>query len=186
MSRHRVRRFGAWASAAALGASLTTVLGGGIANAAVAENAGQAANRLDRVDWASVVEPALHCPKPGRNAAWYVVRARVAAVGDLTRDGRRETVVVSSCPSPTSSNPLIAFLYDGAAKPSAPHLLGKLGKNRYFKSMKVTVHGGLVHLRGKVVSDRAPNCCPDLIVSQTYKWKGTSLRMTAEKATRLS
>lgn len=186
VSRQRVRRFGARASAVALAASLTTVLGGGIADAAIAGNAGQAADRLDRVDWASVVEPALHCPKPGPKAAWYVVRARVAAVGDLTRDGRRETVVVSSCPSPTSSNPLIAFVYDGASKRSAPHLLGKLGKNRYFKSLKVTIRGGLVHLNGKVVSDQAPNCCPDLIVSQTYRWKGTSLHRTAEKATRIS
>ncbi|NUW29952.1 hypothetical protein HTZ77_00675 [Nonomuraea sp. SMC257] len=198
ISRQRARRRGARASAAALAACLTTALGGGVAHAAtvdgaagragsaIAQNAGQAANRLDPVDWASVVEPALKCPKPGPNASWYKVRARVAAVGDRTRDGRRETVVVSSCPSTTSSNPLIAFVYDGAAKPSAPHLLGKLGTNRYYKSLQVAIRGGSVQLRGKVVSDRAPNCCPDLIVSQTYRWDGAKFRRTAEKATRIS
>ncbi|WP_214321230.1 hypothetical protein [Nonomuraea sediminis] len=193
-SRQSAHRRGAWASAAALAASLTTVLGGGVAHAATVDGAAgqagaaiaQAANRLDPVDWASVVEPALKCPKPGPNASWYVVRARVAAIGDLTRDGRRETVVVSSCPSPTSSNPLIAFVYDGASKPSNLHLLGKLGKNRYFKSLKVAIRGGRVQLQGKVVSDRAPNCCPDLVVSQTYAWDGTKFRRTAEKATRIS
>ena len=48
---------------------------------------------------------------------------------------------MSSCPSSTSSNPLIAFVYDGASKPSAPRLIGKLGKNRYFKSLKVSDQG---------------------------------------------
>ncbi|MFI6903067.1 hypothetical protein ACIBKY_17525 [Nonomuraea sp. NPDC050394] len=179
-TEHIGRRFGAWASAAAL----TMVLGGGVANAATAD--GVTAQAATRVDWASVVEPMLNCPKPRPKAAWYVVRARVAAVGDLTRDGRRETVVVSSCPSPTSSNPLIAFVYDGVSKPSAPRLLGRLGKNRYFTSMKVSIRGGLAHLRGKVVSDRAPRCCPDLIVSQTHRWDGTTFRRTAEKTTRIS
>ncbi|MEV1169283.1 hypothetical protein [Nonomuraea sp. NPDC049784] len=176
-SRRRARRSGARASAVALAAAaLTTVLGARVADATTASLAGQA----DQIDWASVVEPELNCLKPRPNDHWYVVRARVAAVGDITRDGRRETIVVSSCPSPTSSNPLIAFVYDGAAKPSVPHLLGKLGKDRYFKSLKVAIRGGLVHLRGKVVSERAPNCCPDLTVSQTYRWDGTKFRRTAE------
>ncbi|MFI9561526.1 hypothetical protein [Nonomuraea endophytica] len=179
-TEHIGRRFGALAGAAAL----TMGLGGGVAGAATTD--GVAASTASRVDWAPVVEPMLNCPKPRPKAAWYVVRARVAAAGDLTRDGRRETVVVSSCPSPTSSNPLIAFVYDGVSKPSAPHLLGKLGTNRYYKSVKVSIRGGLVHLRGKVVSDRAPRCCPDLMVSQTYRWDGAKFRRTAEKATRIS
>ncbi|MEU7744558.1 hypothetical protein [Nonomuraea sp. NPDC049158] len=190
-SHPRARRYAAWISAA----SLAVALGGGTANAATvdsaaaqatATSAANATGRLDRVDWASVVEPALNCPKPKPRPAWYVVRARVAAVGDLTRDGRRETVVVSSCPTSTSSNPLIAFVYDGASKPSAPHLLGKLGKNRYFKSLKVAIRGGRVHLQGKALSDQAPRCCPDLIVSQTYRWDGTQFRKTADKATRIT
>ncbi|WP_433236621.1 hypothetical protein ACQPYK_27395 [Streptosporangium sp. CA-135522] len=198
MSSPRARRFRVWASTAALATSLATIPGAGVAGAATVESAaaqataatarktGQAADRLDRIDWAAVVEPSLNCPEPGPNATWYVVRARVAAVGDLTRDGRRETVVVSSCPSPTSSNPLIAFVYDGASGSQTPHLLGKLGKNRYFKSLKTTIRHGRVHLRGKAVSRQAPNCCPDLIVSQTYAWNGTKFRRTTEKATRIS
>jgi hypothetical protein len=196
-SHHRARRYEARASVATLAACLAVVLGGGVAKAAtvdsaaaqsttIAGNAGHAADRLDQVDWASVVEPDLNCPEPGPHAAGYVVRARVAAVGDLTRDGRRETVVVASCPSSTSSNPLIAFAYDEASSSSAPRLLGKLGENRYFKSLKVTIRGGHVHLYGKAVSDQAPRCCPDLIVSQTYRWDGAKLRRTAEKANRLS
>ncbi|WP_043632152.1 hypothetical protein [Nonomuraea candida] len=183
-------RFGARAGAAALTTCLATVLGGGVAGAdsaaapVTAGHTGQAAHRLDPVNWPSVVEPALKCPKPRPKASWYVVEARVAAVGDLTRDGRRETVVVSSCPTSTSSNPLIAFVYDGAAKTSSPRLLGRLGKNRYFKSLRVTIRGGLVHLNGKAVSDQAPNCCPDLTVRQTYKWDGGKFRMTAEKTSR--
>ncbi|MET7462715.1 hypothetical protein [Nonomuraea sp. NPDC005501] len=177
----RPRRFRVWMGTAALAAALATILDAGAAEAATGRNGGQAA---DRVDWAAVVEPALHCLQPEPNATWYVIRARVAAVGDLTRDGKRETVVVSSCPSPTSSNPLFAFVYDGASKrPAAPHLLARLGANRSFKSLKVTIHDGRVQLRGKVVSGRAPNCCPDLIVSQAYTWNGTKFRRTAEKAT---
>jgi hypothetical protein len=185
-SHPRARRYAVWTSAA----SLAVVLGGGVANAATVDSAAaqatatNTAGRLDRVDWASVVEPALNCPKPRPHAAWYVVRARVAAVGDLTRDGKRDTVVVSSCPSSTSSNPLIAFVYDGASKPSAPRLLGKLGKNRYFRTLKVAIRGGSVHLHGKAISDRAPRCCPDLIVGQTYRWDGTRFRRTADKAHR--
>ncbi len=194
MSHHRARRYGTRTSVASLAACLTVVLGGSVANAATVDSAvaqsttsaGDTADRLDRVDWASVVEPSLNCPKPGRHAAWYVVRARVAAVGDLTRDGRRETVVVSSCPSPTSSNPLIAFVYDGASRSSAPHLLGKLGENRYFRSLKVKIRGGHVRLYGEAVSKKAPRCCPDLIVSQTYRWGGATLRRTAETVNLIS
>ncbi|MEV0345533.1 hypothetical protein AB0H88_07195 [Nonomuraea sp. NPDC050680] len=194
-SHPRARRYGARTSAASLAACLTVVLGGGVANAATVDStaaqatatiAVNAAGPLDRVDWASVVEPALNCPKPRPRAAWYVVHARVAAVGDLTRDGRRETVVVSSCPSSTSSNPLIAFVYDGASKPSAPRLIGKLGKNRYFKSLKVAIRGGRVQLHGKALSDQAARCCPDLIVSQTYRWDGTQFRKTTDKANRIT
>ncbi|MDP9867120.1 MULTISPECIES: hypothetical protein [Streptosporangium] len=197
MSSLRARRFRAWVSTAALAAALATIPGAGVADAATGESApaqatatagktGQATGRLDRVDWAAVVEPALNCPEPGPDAPWYVVRARVAAVGDLTRDRWRETVVVSSCPSPTSSNPLTAFVYDGASGRSAPHLLGRLGGNRYFKSLTATIGDGRVHLRGRAVSRQAPNCCPDLIVSQTYAWNGTKFRRTAEKVTRIS
>ncbi|MGN9786469.1 hypothetical protein ACTMTF_33950 [Nonomuraea sp. ZG12] len=198
MSHRRARRYEARAGVATLAACLTVVLSGGVANAAtvdsaaaqgattIAGNASHAADRVDQVDWASVVEADLNCPEPGPHAARYVVRARVAAVGDLTRDERRETVVVASCPSSTSSNPLIAFVYDEASSSSAPHLLGKLGENRYFRSLKVTIGGGHVHLYGKAVSDRAPRCCPDLIVSQTYRWDGAKLRRTAEKANRIS
>ncbi|WP_157246847.1 hypothetical protein [Nonomuraea typhae] len=171
MSHRRV-----WTGAGSLAACLTIVLGGGTAGAATAA----------KVDWASVVKPALNCPKPEPRAAWNVVRARVAGVGDLTRDGKRETVVVSSCPSPTASNPMIAFVYDGSAKPSAPRLLGKLGKNRYFTSLKVAIRGGAVHLQGRALSDKAPRCCPDLIVSQTYRWDGTRFRTTADKAKRIT
>ena len=79
-----------------------------------------------------------------------------------------------------------ACVYDGASEPSAPRLLGKLGKNRYFKSLKVAIRHGRVHLYGKAVSDQAPRCCPDLIVSQTYRWDGAKFRRTAEKANRIS
>ncbi|MEV0618919.1 hypothetical protein AB0I81_36765 [Nonomuraea sp. NPDC050404] len=169
LSERTSSRYAIRAGAAALTAALTTVLTGGVAAAGAA------------TDWASVVEPELGCLEPRPGDDWYVVRARVAATGDLTGDGRRETVVVSSCPSPTSSNPLIAFVYDGAAKSPEPRLLGKLGENRYFKSMKVTLGGGQVRLHGKVVSDRAPNCCPDLTVEQTYRWDRAKFRMTAER-----
>ncbi|MFI9590149.1 hypothetical protein [Nonomuraea sp. NPDC052265] len=176
------RRLLVWASTVALSTSLAPILAAGAAFAGT----GQATDPFKGVDWAPVVERALHCPKPGPKDSWYVVRARVAAVGDLTRDGRPETVVVSSCPSPTSGNPMIAFVYDGASRRSAPRLIGELGKNRYFKSQNVTVQQGQVQLSGKVVSDRAPRCCPDLLVRQTYKWNGKAFQRTSEKLARIS
>ena len=66
-SHHRARRYGTWTGAASLAACLTVVLGGSVANAATVDSAlaqatatiaVNAADRLDRVDWASVVEPA--------------------------------------------------------------------------------------------------------------------------------
>lgn len=177
------RRLRAWAGTIAIATSLAPflVMGTATADSTALEETGQAG-----IDWPAVVERELHCLKPRPGDTWYVIHARVAAVGDLTRDGKPETVVVSSCPSPTSGNPVIAFVYDGAAKRSAPRLLGALGKNRYFKSQNVTIRKGQVHLRGKVVSARAANCCPDLIVRQTYKWNGTKFLRTAEKSTRIS
>lgn len=189
------RRLRAWAGTVAISTSLVPILAMGTATAdstaapaaaAAFEETAQATNRFNGIDWAAVVEQALHCPKPRPNDTWYVVRARVAAVGDLTHDGQPETVVVSSCPSPTSGNPVISFVYDGASKRSAPRLIGALGKNRYFKSQNVTIRHGQVQLSGKVVSDRAPNCCPDLIVRQTYKWNGTKFLRTSEKVTHTS
>ncbi|MEU4227461.1 hypothetical protein AB0F17_24465 [Nonomuraea sp. NPDC026600] len=181
------RRLRSWAGTVAIATSLAPFLVMGTATAdstaAALEKTGQIANGFD---WAPVVERALHCLKPRPEDTWYVVRARVAAVGDLTGDGKPETVVVSSCPSPTSGNPVISFVYDGAAKRSAPRLIGALGKNRYFKSQTVTIQKAQVHLRGKVVSSRAANCCPDLIVRQTYKWNGAKFLRTSEKSTRIS
>ena len=180
------RRLRTWAGTIAIATSLAPFLVMGTATADSMAARTTAANLLDGIDWAPVVERALHCLKPRPEDTWYVVRARVAAVGDLTRDGKPETVVVSSCPSPTSGNPVISFVYDGASKRSAPRLIGALGKNRYFKSQTVTIRKGQVHLRGKVVSDRGANCCPDLIVRQTYKWNGTKFLRTSEKSTRIS
>ncbi|MER6949996.1 hypothetical protein ABT294_38870 [Nonomuraea sp. NPDC000554] len=179
------RRLRTWAGAVAISTSLAPLLAMGTATADSAAAPATAA-AFEGTDWAKVVEPALHCPKPRPSDTWYVVRARVAAVGDLTRDGKPETVVVSSCPSPTSGNPTISFVYDGASKRSAPRLIGALGKNRYFKTQNVTIQNGQVDLSGKVVSDKAPNCCPDLIVRQTYKWNGTKFLRTSEKLTRTS
>ena len=80
---------------------------------------------------------------------------------------------------------MIAFVYDGASRLSAPHLLGKFGENRYFRSLK-SVWGGNVRLYGEAVNKKAPRCCPDLIVSQTYRWGGATLRRTAETVNPIS
>ncbi|MFI7112157.1 hypothetical protein ACIBK9_38010 [Nonomuraea sp. NPDC050227] len=177
------RRLRVWASTVALSTSLAPILATGAAFAATGP---AATDPFQGIDWAPVVERALHCPKPGPKDKWYVVRARVAAVGDLTRDGRPDTVVTSSCPSPTAGNPVLAFVYDGASRRSAPRLIGTLGKNRYFKTQTVAIQNGEVRLSGKVVSDKAPRCCPDLLVRQTYKWTGKAFKRTSEKLAKLS
>ena len=70
-SHPRARRYGARTCVASLAACLTVVLGGSVANAATVDStAAQAtatiavnAGPLDRVDWASVVEPCSELPQ---------------------------------------------------------------------------------------------------------------------------
>jgi hypothetical protein len=136
-------------------------------------------NQLEGVDWASVVTPELcdHAGQPG-----YPVLAEVEIVRDVTSDGFPETLVTSSCPTTTASNPVVVYIYDGSSSADSPRLIGKLGEDRYFKGVEVDIADSEIHVRGPALSNTAPRCCPDLMLDQRYKWDGSAFARISEQA----
>jgi hypothetical protein len=93
--------------------------------------------------------------------------------GDVTRDGRVDTLVVDECRSPTSSWPQAVEVFDGASDPAKPTRIATLldGDERYLRDLKVEVTAdGSVVITSNGVSESAPHCCPDLVARDVFRY----------------
>jgi hypothetical protein len=91
--------------------------------------------------------------------------------GDLTGDGRLDTLVVDECKASTSRWPSVVEVFDGASNPARPTRLGTLmqGDPDAMRDANVTVEsGGRVVVTGTGISRTAPLCCPDLAVRKVF------------------
>jgi hypothetical protein len=105
--------------------------------------------------------------------------------GDVTGDGRVDTLVVDRCNSSTSSWPQEIEVFDGASDPAHPTRLAILLKDDkdYPRDLSVTVEpGGRVVVVGKGLSYTAPLCCPDIDIRRVFSWSGGSFTL-AESTT---
>jgi hypothetical protein len=89
---------------------------------------------------------------------------------DLTGDGRNEAIVKGSCPTTTSTNELHVFVY-GAGNPDT--VLLDIGKGHYLREASVDVNGRTIAVKATALSDDAPRCCPDITITQRWKWTGS-------------
>jgi hypothetical protein len=100
---------------------------------------------------------------------------------DLTGDGRTESIVAAACRSTTAPNPVRVFVHDGAGRRAPGKLLLTIGTNQYLTSAELTITGRTVRVVSRALSDRAPRCCPDLRITQSYTWTGTDFRPSGMK-----
>jgi hypothetical protein len=90
---------------------------------------------------------------------------------DLTGDGRTEAIVAAACWTDTSQNPINVFVYDGADRRPPLTRLITIGKDQYLKTATVRTNGATITVISKALSDDAPRCCPDLLITQKYEWR---------------
>jgi hypothetical protein len=91
--------------------------------------------------------------------------------GDVTGDGRMDTLIVDECKASTSRWPSVVEVFDGASNPAHPTRLDMLMENDpdSIRSATVTVEpGGRIVVTGKGLSRAAALCCPDLAVRKVF------------------
>jgi hypothetical protein len=136
--------------------------------------------QADDTDWAKVAFRALGC----KRHADLPKRAEVQHVdhSDLTGDGRKDTIVAASCPTTTSTNAVRVFVF-GADSSTGPLLT--IGKDSYLRTADLRTKGRSLTVESEALSDDAPLCCPDLRITQSWKWTGSDFTRTAFKSTAL-
>jgi hypothetical protein len=119
-------------------------------------------------DWKRAAFKTLGCKRgtglPDKAEGSSVVYA------DLTGDGRNEAIVKGSCPTTTATNELHVFVY-GASNPDK--VLLDVGRDHYLRKASVDVHGRTIEVEATALSDDAPRCCPDITITQSWKWAGS-------------
>ena len=133
------------------------------------------AGQSSEPDWKRIAFRALAC-KP----SYLPAKAEIHQVdhADLTGDGRRDAIVVASCPTNPSTNAVHVFVYDGD---STKKPLLTVGKDSYLRTADITTSGRKLTVDSEAISDDAPLCCPDLRVSQTWTWNGSTFKTAGPK-----
>jgi hypothetical protein len=136
--------------------------------------------QADDTDWAKAAFGALGC----KRHADLPKRAEVQHVdhSDLTGDGRPDTIVAASCPTTTSTNAVRVFVF-GADSGTEPLLT--IGKDSYLRTADLRAKGRSLTVESEALSDDASLCCPDLRITQSWKWTGSAFTRTAFKSTAL-
>ncbi|GAA3946252.1 hypothetical protein [Actinoplanes auranticolor] len=144
-----------------------------------APSTGQGGQSTD-TDWAKAAFRALGC----KRHADLPKRAELQQVehADLTGDGRRDTIVAGSCPTTTSTNAVHVFVF-GAGSATGPLLT--IGKDSYLRTADLRTKGRSLTVESEALSDDAPLCCPDLRITQSWKWTGSAFTRTAFKSSAL-
>jgi hypothetical protein len=93
---------------------------------------------------------------------------------DLTGDGRPEAVVAASCRTTTGANPIAIFVYDGTRTRQPLKSLLIVGRDQFLVTAEVTIKGKTMTITSKALTSKAPRCCPDQLIVQSYTWKGST------------
>jgi hypothetical protein len=132
------------------------------------------------VDWKRVAFRTLGC----KHHAGLPDRAEVQRVdhADLTGDGQRDAIVTASCPTTTSTNAVHVFVFDGdsTGKP-----LLDAGKGEYLRTADVTVSGRKIKIDAEALSKQASLCCPDLRITQSWRWSGSAFEPEAKSTEKI-
>ena len=162
------------AAAAALGLVMTAGCGSGDGSPATAPTA---IDGLAGVHWDQYVRS---CSIDEGGSGLGTVIDDVVK-GDVTADGRVDTLVVDRCNASTSSWPQVIEVFDGASNPARPRRLATLlkGDPDYPRDVRVTVEpGGRVVVAGRGLSPAAALCCPDIEIRRVFTWSDGSFSLT--------
>jgi hypothetical protein len=136
--------------------------------------------KAGEVDWKRVAFRTLGC----KQHADLPDRAEVQRVdhADLTGDGKRDAIVTASCPTTTSTNAVHVFVFggDSTGKP-----LLDAGQGEYLRTADVTVSGRTIKVDAEALSKQAPLCCPDLRISQSWRWNGSTFEPEAKNTEKI-
>jgi hypothetical protein len=122
---------------------------------------------LDKADWTEPMYEQLGC----KHNSSVPDEAEIHLLKSITIGGERQTVVAASCPTTTSTNPVLVQAYAGG--PDSEPLL-TAGKGQSLRTAAITVRGGKLTLTSEALSDKAPLCCADLRIVQSYEWDGSA------------
>lgn len=133
-------------------------------------------NPFAGMDWSSFLRPVLGC-LPSTGEKWDHVEVSASRYVDVTGDGVPDELLLTACPTSTSANPAQVVVVDGTSTASSPQVIGVLpgvpnGMTNYYSSMSFTTKGTTVTLTGQSYSGNTPMCCPDLMLTITYRWRG--------------
>lgn len=148
------------------------------------------ADSLEQIDWsnytytfgcftAQPVQVKMQDGEADQNGVHYTVQKPV--FGDLTGDGQDEAVILYHCEGGGTS-PQLVYVYTGTAQ--QPTLLAYLpGKGDNIVTVtRALVAQGILQLVGYGYSANVPECCPDLLVTTTYKWNGSGFTLVTTQS----
>ncbi|MGY1619641.1 hypothetical protein ACI797_23115 [Geodermatophilus sp. SYSU D00691] len=128
------------------------------------------------VDWKAVAFDAAECytremwlAELGETATWDDWPVTTTG-GDVTGDGTPETVVQTSCPTPTSTTASFVVVFDSSS--GEPDVLGFLDGELVFQGPTVTVDDATVVLEGPTQAGDDPQCCAGHWGRAEYRWDG--------------
>jgi hypothetical protein len=133
-----------------------------------------AANPFAHTDWTTAT--GYHCPSDGQRVLLDKV-----VTGDLTGDGVPDAVVVLTCDTTTSSNPVQVAAFDGSSPdPAHPRSLGVLiaadDPAFYVRQATATIAAGTVTVTGQAIGSDEPLAAdPDITLTQTFTYRGGTL-----------
>lgn len=146
---------------------------------------------LEQVDWnnftytfscftGSPVQVKMKDGQADQNGVHYTVQKPV--FGDLNNDGQPEAVILYHCEGGGTS-PQLVYVYTGTAQhPTLMATLPGNGDNKLATVNQALVAAGILQLVGYGYSANVPLCCPDLLVTSTYKWMGQSFLLVTSNA----
>ena len=115
---------------------------------------------------------------------WCAVTGSISGtVTDPTGAVIPDAVVTAACPSITSQNPIEVYVYDGRDRKAPLTRLGKIGAGLDLTKIKIVdTMGPEIRVEGEGLSAKAALCCPDLYITETWRWNGHQLvRLTGIK-----
>ena len=101
--------------------------------------------------------------------------------GDVTGDGKVDTLLVNECVPATSRWPTVVEVFDGASDPTHPRRLAALLEGDPDAPQGATASvepGGRVVVTGEGFSPTAALCCPDLVVRKEFTYANGQFTLT--------
>ncbi|HEX4208623.1 MAG TPA: hypothetical protein VHZ51_31350 [Ktedonobacteraceae bacterium] len=100
--------------------------------------------------------------------------------GDITGNGQLDAVVPYQC-SAADAMGVRVFVYSGSA--AHPILIGDLPtsnpRGEIANVTSIAISNGDLNLAGTGYAPGTPRCCPDLAITSSYHWNGTSFVLTS-------